>query len=47
MGLCNSKKFVIEAPNTMHPEMGKIIRKQFDDYYLNKEKQTKPLIKHL
>ena len=43
MGLCNSKKYVIEAPNTMHPEMVKIIRKQFDDCYLNKEKYEEHL----
>jgi len=43
MGLCNSKEYVIEPPNLMHPEMVKIIRKQFDDCYLNKEKYKEHL----
>ena len=47
MGICNSTEYVIQSPNLMHPEIVKNIRKQFDDCYLNKEKQTKPLIKHL
>ena len=32
-----SNEFVIIPPNTMHPEMVKIIRKQFNDYRLNKQ----------
>ena len=32
----SNNQFFITPPNTMHPEMVKIIRKQFDDYYSNK-----------
>ncbi len=32
----SSNKSKIASHNIMHPEMVKIIRKQFDDYYSNK-----------
>ena len=32
----SSDKFKINSPNTMHPEMVKIIRWQYNQYCLNK-----------